>query len=46
MLCDNAALSMYHIQIDLIDMRHLPHDGFKWSKFTFAFPFAKSQLRR
>ncbi|KAL5493961.1 hypothetical protein EMCRGX_G015214 [Ephydatia muelleri] len=40
-------------QIDLIDMRHLPHDGFKWilhivdhwSKFTFAFPLAQKSAK-
>jgi len=44
---------LFFFQIDLIDMRHLPHNGYKWilhlvdhwSKFHFAYPLVSKSAR-
>lgn len=46
-------LIVFSFQIDLTDMRHLPHNGYKWilhlvdhwSKFHFAYPLMSKSAK-
>ena len=49
----NCFIMISTLQIDLIDMRHLPHDGNKWilhivdhwSKFILAYPLPQKTAK-